>query len=118
MSLIVSGECAVKKPVSIAVQVLLVVAIGVLLWSVLYRSRHIHASAITSTCLLNLRQIEGAKAMLAKEQGLKRGATVNADTVAKYMEFRWPKCPAGGKYTVNPIGTAPTCSTPGHSLAP
>jgi hypothetical protein len=34
------------------------------------------------------------------------------------MELGWPNCPAGGTYSVGPIGTAPTCSIPGHSLAP
>jgi hypothetical protein len=27
-----------------------------------------------------------------------------------------PACPAGGAYTISPIGTSPFCNIPGHAL--
>lgn len=71
-----------------------------------------------SDCINNLNWIAGAKDMLAHDQGLAPGTTVNTETVANYVVDGWPKCPAGGEYTLNPIGTNPTCTIRGHSLTP
>jgi hypothetical protein len=29
-----------------------------------------------------------------------------------------PQCPGGGRYTLNAVSIAPTCSIPGHMLPP
>ena len=55
---------------------------------------------------------------MAREQHLTNGTVVAEQEIAKYMEYGWPICPAGGRYTANPIGRYPTCTTSGHSLAP
>ena len=71
-----------------------------------------------SDCINNLHWIAGAKDMLAQDQGLASGTTVNAEAVAKYVMDGWRNCPAGGEYTLNPIGTNPVCTIRGHSLTP
>src|SRR5712691_5360692 len=65
-------------------------------------------------CLHNLHQIAGAKDLMAREQHLTNGTVVAEQEIAKYMEYGWPICPAGGRYTANRIGRYPTCTTSGH----
>jgi hypothetical protein len=69
-----------------------------------------------NACINNLYWIAGAKELLAKEKGLKPGASVDIQDVAPYVLDGWRDCPAGGTYTMNPIETAPTCSISGHTL--
>ena len=76
------------------------------------------AERLRVSCRRNLEWIAAAKNAMVQEQGLKPGTIVNTERVAQYVVDGWRDCPAGGKYAVNPIGTNPTCSIPGHSLAP
>jgi hypothetical protein len=69
-----------------------------------------------NACINNMYWIAGAKELLAKEKNLKPGATVDIQDVAPYVIDGWRDCPAGGTYTMNPIGTTPICSIPGHRL--
>lgn len=75
-----------------------------------------HGGADTK-CLNNLRMLDAAKEQCALEKGLKNDAAVEQSSLSKYLlRGKMPACPAGGTYTLNPIGSAPTCSTPGHAL--
>ncbi|MCL5270244.1 MAG: hypothetical protein M1457_06795 [bacterium] len=67
-------------------------------------------------CIENLVRIECAKEQYALDQQLKSGAPCSFDLLFKDGKNlkRRPICPAGGKYSVNPIGQLPTCSYPGH----
>lgn len=68
------------------------------------------------SCINNLKMIDLAKRMYADDEKKQDGAGVSPDTLLKYLGNRFPACPGGGSYAVNPIGTKPTCSMPGHSL--
>lgn len=69
-------------------------------------------------CLNNLRQLDGAKDMLALENKLKPGQPVEPEMLIPHILGRTiPQCRAGGRYTVGPIGVYPICSLPGHSEA-
>ena len=70
-------------------------------------------------CINNLRQIEGAKEMWAMENKKEKTDTPTAQDLEGYLRggFSALKCPAGGVYTINAVGEAPTCSIPGHRLA-
>jgi prepilin-type N-terminal cleavage/methylation domain-containing protein len=74
-----------------------------------------------STCIANLKQIDAAKEQWAMETRQAPGATpAQADLVGDaanpgYIK-NWPTCPSGGTYTINPVGTNPTCSIAGHVL--
>lgn len=70
-------------------------------------------SSIRSSCIRNLFEIEGAKSLMAIENGWQTGYEL---TVADYElpallmlapDFR---CPGGGTYTGNIIGTPVVCS--------
>ena len=70
-----------------------------------------------NACINNLRQFEGAKQQWALENLKPRGALVGASDLAPYLRTNsLPACPAGGIYTLNPIGINPICSIPGHVL--
>ena len=78
-----------------------------------------------NTCINNLRQIDAAKQQWALQYNRPAGSPVAAVDVAAYLRSADPNlpgsiptCPAGGVYTLNPIGISPTCSIPGHALSP
>ncbi|MBI1784121.1 hypothetical protein HYR69_03175 [Candidatus Sumerlaeota bacterium] len=75
------------------------------------------------SCQENLTRIDGAKEQWALDNGKPQGAVPQESELlgvdmAGYMKTM-PRCPAGGKYTINPIGQDPTCGSgfPGHSLS-
>jgi len=70
-------------------------------------------SSQRSTCMENLKQIDSAKEQWAMESGAPNGAAVNmSDVAGVYIRgpVSGPTCPGGGTYTLNPIGSNPTCS--------
>lgn len=79
----------------------------------------IHDSpAARNACINRLRQIDAAKEQFALANGLRNGVPVPTQGIGAYIKGGWHamKCPAGGKYTVNLLGTDPQCSVPGHQL--
>ena len=67
-------------------------------------------------CVINLRRIAQAKQALQLDKHLASGATCEPAALAPYIPTM-PRCPAGGVYTIGPIGTEPSCSVAGHSEA-
>jgi hypothetical protein len=73
--------------------------------------------AKANACLSSLRLLEGAKQQWALEKGKPAGAILTSADLAPYLPNNTvPTCPAGGVYTLNPIGLGPLCNIPGHSL--
>lgn len=71
----------------------------------------------TAACVNNLRVIDGAKQQWALEKQKQRGALLTAADLTPYLKGNaMPVCPAGGVYTLNPVGLAPLCNMPGHTL--
>ena len=72
--------------------------------------------ANANVCVNNLRQIDGAKQQWALEKGKPAGALLTAADLAPYLPNNtMPACPAGGIYTLNPVGLGPICNIPGHA---
>jgi hypothetical protein len=70
-----------------------------------------------AVCINNLRLIDGAKQQWALEKQKPAGALLIAADLTPYLKTNvLPTCPAGGVYTINPVGYAPICSIPGHAL--
>ena len=69
-------------------------------------------------CIANLHAIQGAKETWALEQK-KRNTDIpeESDLVGpgKYMREK-QMCPAGGSYSLNPVGEKASCSVPGHQF--
>jgi hypothetical protein len=68
-----------------------------------------------NACINNLREIDAAKREWALENNKTNGDTPTKDDLTPYLSH-WPACPAGGTYSINPVGQPPTCSVPGHKL--
>lgn len=73
-------------------------------------------------CMYNLRDLDAAKGVWALEKKNIDGATVTETELMKSSYGRVGaaplKCPSGGVYAINPIGSEPSCSLAGHSLSP
>jgi prepilin-type N-terminal cleavage/methylation domain-containing protein len=70
------------------------------------------------TCSHTLAKINTAKEQWAMENRRDNGDPVNmGDIVPNYLKTL-PVCPAGGTYTVNNVGTNPTCSIGGDHVIP
>jgi prepilin-type N-terminal cleavage/methylation domain-containing protein len=65
-----------------------------------------------NTCIANMRQIFGAKAVWALELKKTPSDTpVDSDLFGATLFMRVkPDCPGGGTYTLQPVDTHPTCS--------
>jgi uncharacterized protein (DUF3084 family) len=73
--------------------------------------------AAVGACINNLRLIDGAKNQWALEHQKGPDAVPLPQEIAPYLpNGQIPQCPAGGRYTLNAVNQAPTCSIAGHSL--
>jgi prepilin-type N-terminal cleavage/methylation domain-containing protein len=92
------------------VEIMIVVAIIGLLAAIaipnFVRARN---TAQKNACINNLRQIDGAKQQWALEQKKSDTDTPSTGEAGSYIKNGWPKCPAGGAYTMNDVATDPTC---------
>ena len=102
------------------VEIMIVVAIiGLLAAIAIPNFVRARTTAQTNACINNLRQIDGAKEQWALENNEATGDACTAADVAPYIKGGFPaECPAGSSYTVNVVGTDPTCglSAQGHEL--
>jgi type II secretory pathway pseudopilin PulG len=74
-------------------------------------------TAQMNACINNLRMIDGAKQQWALENKKEPTDTPTQDELlALLRNQQFPVCMAGGVYTLNPVGEAPTCSVPNHHL--
>src|SRR4051812_9640127 len=100
--------------------VLFVVAVALLLVRFTYKK--VQATQWQSQCIRNLHTIVLAKQVVAEQEKLPLGASVREGQVAAHIvgygeEGRFV-CPAGGDYTVNPLGSNPVCSVHGPARSP
>ena len=71
--------------------------------------------AAVGICIKNLRQIQAAKQQWAVDHQKAVDAVPLPQDISPYFpNSQIPQCPGGGRYTLNAVGTAPTCSIPGH----
>ena len=71
-----------------------------------------------NSCIMNLKQIEGAKnAWVIETHKTTNDVPTLTDLVGGSGYIReMPKCSMGGVYTLRRVGEKPTCSVPGHTL--
>jgi ribosomal protein L2 len=68
-----------------------------------------------AACIANLRMIDGAVQQWAQENRKPTGSLVTAQELSPYLKGNvLPVCPAGGVYTINPVGMPSICNIPGH----
>ncbi len=68
-------------------------------------------------CATNLRMIQTAKQQWALQYGKSDTDTPTWADLQPFLGDKIPKCPAGGEYTLNPVGQQPTCSVHGRAEA-
>ncbi len=99
------------------VEIMIVVAIiGLLAAIAIPNFVKARATSQQNACINNMRQITAAVNEWALETGQQTGANVTMSELTPYIQLNSnssiPPCPAGGSYTVNPVGNIPqvTCS--------
>jgi prepilin-type N-terminal cleavage/methylation domain-containing protein len=100
------------------VEIMIVVAIiGLLAAIAIPNFVRARATSQANACINNMRQIDAAVQQWALENGKTTGAQANfPGDLTPYIKLNRnnsiPSCPAGGSYTVAPVGTTPsvTCS--------
>jgi len=72
-------------------------------------------TARTAACINNLRLLDAAKEQVSLEQNYEEGQVVTREEVSPYIPRGMDglTCPAGGEYTLNPLGEDPECSVHG-----
>lgn len=97
---------------------MMVVVIGLLAAIAIPNFVRARKTAQMNMCINNLRMLDGAKQQWALENKKEATDTPAQDDVAALLRNRqFPVCPAGGVYTVKPVGEEPTCSIPDHQLS-
>jgi prepilin-type N-terminal cleavage/methylation domain-containing protein len=97
---------------------IVVLIIGILMAIAVPNFIRARESSRRSSCIANLKQIDGAKEQWAMDQRKATGdACTMGDLAPAYIKgaATGPVCPAGGTYTVDVVGTNPSCS---RSAAP
>ncbi|MGQ9456524.1 MAG: competence type IV pilus major pilin ComGC [Armatimonadota bacterium] len=92
---------------------IVVLIISVLLSIAIPNFMRARETSRAKSCCSNLRQIETAKEQWAMDNKASDGDEVTGGIntlVAQGYLKQTPKCPSGGTYTINPIGTNATCS--------
>ena len=109
------------------VEIMIVVAIiGLLAAIAIPNFVSARARAQATTCINNLRQLDGAAMQFALEQRKKTGDPVQFPSdLTPYIKLNsagsLPPCPAGGNYSDNTVGSPPACSlgttvSPAHTM--
>ena len=110
-----------RKGFTLVEIMIVVLIIGILLAIAVPNFIKARETSRAKSCVANLKQIDAAKEQWAMDN--KKGSTDTpaltdlVGTGATAYVKNTPNCPSGGSYTVNAVGTAPTCSTGGtHAL--
>jgi prepilin-type N-terminal cleavage/methylation domain-containing protein len=101
------------------IEMMIVVAIlGILVSLAFPNYLKTRTQARKQLCIENLSQLESAKQIWGVENGKQEGdLPTQADLIGPslYMK-KLPVCPAGGTYSLAPVGAVATCTIPGHEL--
>jgi len=99
------------------IEIMIVVAIiGLLAAIAVPNFLKMRTQAQARACITNLQRIDSAKQLWGLENGKTDGEEPQeADIVPTYIKTK-PTCPSAGTYQFKPIGQAPTCTVPAHTL--
>ena len=76
-------------------------------------------TAMRNACINNLRRIDGAKEQVALEKKIEAGKAIQVEEMVRFIKGKaFPRCPAGGVYSVSLVDQAPRCSVKEHSIEP
>ena len=107
-----------KKGFTLVEIMIVVLIIGILMAIAVPNFIQARNSSRKNSCIANLKQIDSGKEQYAMEAKLDTGATVTQANLSPTYIKSWPTCPGGGAYTIDVVGTPPSCSlsASGHVL--
>ena len=99
---------------------IVVLIIGILLAIAVPNFIRARETSRTKACLANLKQIDSAKEQYAMDNRLNNGDAIPAGALWAANSYikSIPVCPSGGTYTVDVVGTNPSCSVGGTHVLP
>ena len=91
---------------------IVVLIIGILLAIAIPNFIRARESSRAKACVSNLRQVDSAKEQWAMDYRQAAGSATTSATLTGASGYikSTPLCPSSATYTVNPVGTDPTCS--------
>ena len=96
----------------------IVIGVVVLCWLAVPSFIRNHRRDPRHVCINNLRLLDSAKEALAFENKRPLGTVIEAQQIKPYLyrgsDASFPRCPAGGIYTLHPTGHHPECSIKDH----
>ncbi len=94
------------------IEIMIVIGIiGLLMLAAMPNLLNAQKRAKAGICRMNIENIEGAKAQWALNERKKDTDTPTEDDLKSYLkDNKFPTCPAGGTYSINPVDTKATCS--------
>jgi hypothetical protein len=66
-------------------------------------------------CIYYLKRIQLAKQMYAEDNKITNDVVFTTEQLLPYLGGTWPKCPAGGSYSIGKLYESPRCSFPAHT---
>ncbi len=108
-----------KRAFTLIEILIVILIIGILLAIAIPQFVRARSSSQQKSCVANLRRISDAKELFAQETGLSTGdMVVIGDIFPTYLKApTFPQCPGGGTYTINVVGSAPTCTDTGGAYS-
>ncbi len=104
---------SLRKGFTLVEIMIVVLIIGILMAIAVPNFIKARENSRRNSCIANLKQIDGAKEQYAMEYRLATGdatTTMALLTGATGYLKSTPACASGGTYTINAIGTKPSCS--------
>lgn len=95
---------------------IVVIVIGLLTSLMLPNFIKVREKAQMYACKANLHQLDSSKKLIAIDEGKQTGDAAGMDDIVPDYIRTTPTCPSGGTYTIDNIGTSPTCTISGHEI--
>ena len=100
-----------SRPKTLLVVMLTIILVGGILGGIEFYRRLRFAQR--TSCVGNLVRLNLAKLVYTEEHGLTNGSMIPPQVIFTNIALRPPLCRMGGTYSVNAVGTTPTCSYTG-----
>jgi hypothetical protein len=108
-----------KVPLITSLLILIILIFFGFNWLFLPNHGRARTTSNETSCVYKLRLIDNAKQAWAFENKKATNATPTEKDLLPYLGRgipQFPVCPAGGKYTINTLSNAPTCTIVSHIL--
>ena len=105
-----SRQTAARRAFTLVEIMIVVLIIGILLAIAVPNFVRARESSRSKSCIANMKQIAAAKEEWALDNKQPTTATPAGTDLYGVYTKEAPSCPSNGTYTINAVGTDPTCS--------